>query len=406
MKNHFNPGIIYILLWCLYSLQGTLYATGGIISRSLLLLLLVWSLYSCLIVNFKISKPLPSFIKALNVFLIMTTLYGGILILGGQELYITEDEITKVPNFQYLKDIYMSILPIYTIYHYVLRGDINRQHIGVLLLLFISITWIEYFQTQANNLAAAMEVGSTQEEFTNNQGYAFLAILPLLLLWNKRPLLQYVLFLICISAIILCMKRGAIIIGAICAIYFIYSSLKTAKGSTKFAIVILSILAITTMTFIVREMLTTSDYFMYRIEQTLEGNSSNRDIIYSHLWDTYINETNPLVLLLGRGANATLKVGPNYAHNDWLELITNQGLLGVVVYIYYFVALLKDIRRVKRINRTYSNVLSMVLLILFSRTLFSMSYNSISIALALAIGLTLANSNAIKNQSMSYIRRR
>lgn len=406
MKNHFNPGIIYILLWCLYNLQGILYATGGIISRSLLLLLLVWSLYSCLIVNFKISKPLPSFIKALNVFLIMTTLYGGILILGGQELYITEDEITKVPNFQYLKDIYMSILPIYTIYHYVLREDINRQHIGVLLLLFISITWIEYFQTQANNLAAAMAIGSTQEEFTNNQGYAFLAILPLLLLWNKRPLLQYVLFLICISAIILCMKRGAIIIGAICAIYFIYSSLKTAKGSTKFAIVILSILAITTMTFIVREMLTTSDYFMYRIEQTLEGNSSNRDIIYSHLWDSFINEPNPLILLFGRGANATLTLAPNFAHNDWLELITNQGLLGIGVYILYFVALYKDIKRIRRINKTYSMALTMVLLILFFRALFSMSYNTVSIALALAIGLVLANSYTVNNNAALINRRR
>lgn len=406
MKNRFNPGIIYILLWCLYNLQGILYATGGIISRSLLLLLLGWSLYSCLIVNFKISKPLPSFIKALNIFLIMTTLYGGILILGGQELYITEDEITKVPNFQYLKDIYMSILPIYTIYHYVLRGDINRQHIGVLLLLFISITWIEYFQTQANNLAAAMAIGSTREEFTNNQGYAFLAILPLLLLWNKKPLLQYILFLICVGGIILCMKRGAIIIGTVCAIFFIYYSLKAAKGSTKFAIVILSILAITTITFIVREMLTTSDYFMYRIEQTLEGNSSNRDIIYSHLWDSFINEPNPLILLFGRGANATLTLAPNFAHNDWLELITNQGLLGIGVYILYFVALYKDIKRIRRINKTYSIVLTMVLLILFSRTLFSMSYNTVSIALALAIGLVLANSYTVNNNATLINRRR
>ena len=406
MKHYFNPGIIYILLWYLYSLQGTLYATGGIISRSLLLLLLVWSIYSCLLVNFKNSKPLPSFIKAINVFLVMVTIYGILLILSGQVLYITEGEITEVPNFQYLKDIYMSLLPIYAIYYYALCGYINRQHIGMLLLLLICITWAGYFKHQANSLAAAMEIGSTREEFTNNQGYAFLAILPLLLLWNKRPLLQYVLFLICISGIILCMKRGAIIIGAICVIYFIYSSLKAAKGSTKFAIVILSILAITTITFIVREMLTTSDYFMYRIEQTLEGNSSNRDIIYSHLWDSFINEPNPLILLFGRGANATLTLAPNFAHNDWLELITNQGLLGIGVYILYFVALYKDIKRIRRINKTYSIVLTMVLLILFSRTLFSMSYNTVSIALALAIGLVLANSYTVNNNATLINRRR
>lgn len=397
MKNYFNAGIAYILLWCLYSLQGTLYATGGIISRSLLLILLIWSIYSCFLVNFKIRKPLPSFIKAVNLFLIVATAYGVILMVSGQELFITEGELTKVSNFQYLKDIYISLLPLYTFYYYAEIGYINKKHIGSLLLLFIGITWLQYFESQANSLAAAMAIESTREEFTNNTGYSFLALLPLLLIWNKKPLLQYILFFGCIAGIILCMKRGAIIIGSLCTIYFIYSSLKTAKGSTKFAIIILSALAIVATTLIVQDMLATSDYFAYRIERTLEGDSSNRDTIYSNLWNSYINEHNPIVLLFGRGANATLKVGPNYAHNDWLEIITNQGLFGVVIYLCYFVALFKDVRQVNRSNKTFSMVLTMSLLILFSRTLFSMSYNTISIALSLAIGLALTRPNTSNN---------
>ncbi|MBO7312572.1 MAG: hypothetical protein J6U82_07175 [Alistipes sp.] len=406
MKNYFNPSIIYVLLWCLYSLQGTLYATGGIISRTLLLILLAWSIYSCFKVNFSNRKPLPSFIKAINAFLIVATIYGGILMLSGQDLYVELSNYVKISNFQYLKDIYISLLPIYTIYNYAQNGYITKQHIGPLLLLFIGITWVEYYQAQANSLAAAMAIGSTREEFTNNTGYLFLSILPLLLMWNKRYITKYILFIICIGGIILCMKRGAIIIGAVCAIYFIYSSLKAAKGSTKFAIVILSILAIIGTTLIVQKMLATSDYFVYRIESTLDGDSSNRDITYSNLWNIFINEPNSLKILFGRGANATIILMNNYAHNDWLELAINQGLLGVVIYVYYFIALLKDVRCIRRVNRTDYNVLLMSFFILFAQTLFSMSYNTVSIALALAIGLVLANSYTVNNNAALINRRR
>ena len=393
MKNKFNPGFTYILLWCLYNLQGTFYASGGIISQTLLLTLLIWSIYHFFIVNINQSQNVPTFIKAINIFLIMATIYGSILMLSGQELYITEGEYKKVPNFSYLKEVLTSLLPIYPIYNYTRKGYINQRNIGILLLLLVGVAWGQYFRFQTEAVANAMAEGYIREEFTNNTGYSFLALLPLLLIWNKKPLLQYVLFLICIGGIIICMKRGAIIIGAVCAIYFIYSSLKTAKGSTKFAIVILSALAIIATISIVRDLLVTSDYFVYRIEQTLEGNSSNRDIIYSHLWDTFINESNPLILLFGRGANATLTVAPNLAHNDWLELITNQGIIGIVIYLWFYIAMLKDIKKIKHSNTLYARVLFMSFIVLFLRTIFSMSYGDIDIVLMLAIGFVLGSSN-------------
>lgn len=390
MKNFFNAGIAYILLWCLYSLQGTLYASGSIISRTLLLILLLWSLYSCYLVNVKKkSSPLPSFIKAVNAFLIMATVYGGILIISGQELFIIDAESARVGKFQYLKDIYISLLPLYTFYHYVQKGNIGVHQVGILLFLCVGLAWVLYFRLHADLLAKAMEIGSTREEFTNNAGYSFLAILPLLLFWNKKPLLQYILLFVCIGGIILCMKRGAILIGAACFVYFMYSSIKSTKGATRFIIVLLSLLAIVGTGMMIQEMLTTSDYFVSRIEQTAVGDSSNRDILYTHLWEVFINEPNPLKILFGRGANATLIVGTNYAHNDWLELAINQGFLGIGIYIYYFIALFKDARRARKWDKICSNVLMMSLCILFPSTLFSMSYGSMDISQSLAIGLAL-----------------
>ena len=385
-----NACLIYTLLWCLYSLQGTLYNSGGIVSKLLLLILLLWSLYSCYLVNTQNRKQsLPYFIKAVNVFLIMATVYGGILMISGQTLYITEGEYKAVAKFQYLKDIYMSLLPLYAFYYYAQRGKLNINQIFFLLLLFIGIAWSRYFRSNADNLAMAMAMGSTREEFTSNAGYSFLAIMPLLLFWDRKPLLQYLLLLVCIGGIILCMKRGAILIGAVCFVYFMYSTIKSTKGATRFVVVLLSILAIIGTFWIIQEMLSTSDYFVSRIEKTVKGDSSNRDILYANLWEVFINEPNPLKIIFGRGANATLTVGMNYAHNDWLELAINQGFLGIGIYIYYFIALFRDARRVRKINKVCSNVLLISWFILFSKTLFSMSYASVGIVQMLAIGLVL-----------------
>ena len=401
MKSFFNAGIAYILLWCLYSLQGTFYVSGGVISRLLLLILLMWSMYSFYLVNFKGKQHLPAFIKAVNIFLIITTIYGGILMISGQELII-RDDYTKVSNFEYLKNIYMSLLPLYAIYYYVQEGHITERHVGFLALLFICVTWGKYSRVQIDKLAMAMEIGSTREEFTNNTGYSFLAILPLLLFWNKKPLLQYILFLVCIAGIILCMKRGAIIIGAVCFVYFIYSTFKTTRGSMRFTIVLLSILAIAGTIWIVQDMLATSDYFVQRVDKTLEGDSSNRDIVYTNLWNVFINESNPLKIIFGRGANSTLIVTTNFAHNDWLELAINQGIVGIVIYFYYFISLFKDARRVRKTNKVYSDILLMSLFILFSKTLFSMSYASIDIVQMMAIGLAL-NPCCIKQNCKSTL---
>ena len=72
---------IYIFLWCLYSLQGTLYARGGAISNFILVLLIVMSLYYLyrLVTNYKI----PTVLKVLLSLLVIWTAYGFAIIVDG-----------------------------------------------------------------------------------------------------------------------------------------------------------------------------------------------------------------------------------------------------------------------------------------------------------------------------------
>ncbi len=397
MKNFLNTGVTYVLLWGLYNLRGVLYSFGGGVSRILLLVILIWSLYLCYVVNFKQRQPLPAFLKAVNVFLIIATIYGIILILSGQELLVVASTIIEIPNYAYLRDIYTSLLPLYAVYYYVNKGDLDEERLSQLILLFVLITWARYFYNKEQLTLQAMARGSSREEFTNNTGYSFLSLIPLLFLGYKKPLLQYLLFLLTIIGIFLCMKRGAIAIGVLCFVYFIFATFKTTKSKYRFTIVLLSLVVIVSGIFVVQEMFSTSDYFKERVEQTVSGDSSGRDYLYGHFWNVFIDEPNPLKILFGRGANATLKVGTNYAHNDWLELMINQGFLGVCIYIYYFLSLFKDYKTSQKRNKRYANVLSVSLFIMLSQSLISMSYYSMEITQTLAIGFVLGANNLKKS---------
>lgn len=395
MKQYLNICTLYILLWCLYSLQGTLYASGSIISQGILAILLLWSIYDCFTVNTKYySRKLPSFIKAVNIFLIMATLYGIALILSGKELYITEGEIIKTSNLDYLKNVYISLLPLYSFYEFSKRKLLTEEHIRVLIFILLGVAIMDFIENQENQLMAALEIGSTKEEFTLNSGYGFVHLIPLCLFWYKKPIIQIVLIVTCAIFIVISMKRGAILIGAICILYFVFSALRNLKGKQKFGIIMLTIISSIAIIGVIQNMIETNEYFNYRIEQTLEGDSSNRDIIYAKYWNHIQNEQSPFLLLFGNGANATLTIGNNYAHNDWLEIAINNGLIGVVIYIAYFIGIIKDyIKSRKRLKYYYSNSLLMSILILLSTSLFSMSYGSIEISQTLAMGFVLAAIN-------------
>ena len=135
-------------------------------------------------------------------------------------------------------------------------------------------------------------------------------------------------------------------------------------------------------------MLSSNQFFQYRLRVTLEGNSSGRDLIYSTFFNYLIYDTSVSEFLFGAGANATLEVFVNYAHNDWLELAVNQGVLGVLLYAYYWYAAYKAWKVMDRTDGTRF-AFGLVLFIFFMRTIFSMSYGSMNIYVTCVVGYCL-----------------
>lgn len=371
---------IYVLLWLAYNMQSMVFGgTGSLIATVIVSALIGISAYYFFYALF--HYKMPAYMKGLVLLFAMFTVYGVVLVLSGQRI-VRMESFDTVANYNYLKQIYISLLPIFPFYVFTRQGVLNEKLLRIWTVVFVVATLISFSFSQQQQLAMAT---NGAEEFTNNLGYVFLSIIPLLVFWHHRSVVQYSLLVLLMILVLMCYKRGAIIIGALCVAIFLFQTTKSSSKSQRFWVIFLSVVVIVVGYYFVNYLLDTSDYFNRRLEDTLEGKSSDRGRLYDVYWNYFINETRLLRFLFGNGANATLTISDNYAHNDWLELAINQGLLGIFFYLVYWFKFYKSWKRSKE-YKVINLAIGLSLVIYFIKTFFSMSYASMTLYANICIG--------------------
>lgn len=376
----------FIIVWVLYYLQGVLYSTGGAISTGLLGVNLLVSIY-CAIKIWQMPNN-PPYIKGLNILVLMFSIYGFYLILMNPSTIHYGMSGMSMASYNYIKSIYLSILPIYAFYYFSLKGYLTAERLRWWAVVFSISCVVSYYLYMQQAMEKLLERGSSAEETTNNAGYLFLSLIPIWVVYRKKPLLQYAGLAFCVAFILMGMKRGAILIGGVVVLYLIWQIIKNARGKQRVIVILLTaVLAVAGVYFVI-DMMTSSDYFMQRLEATKEGNSSGRDSLYSFFWTYFTEKADAIQYLFGRGANGTLEIYYNYAHNDWLEIAVNQGLIGIFVYAIYWKQFYSTWHQSTNIEA--KTILTLVGVIYFAKTIFSMSYADMTYVCTSVLGYALA----------------
>ena len=376
----------FILVWVVYYFQGVLYSSGGAVSILLLGISLLVSIV-CAIKIWQMSHN-PPYIKGLNLLVLMFSIYGFALIIMNPSTVHYSLSGFSMASYNYIKSIYLSIMPIYAFYYFSLKGYLTADRLRWWAVVFCISCVVSYYYYMQQALIKLMARGSSAEETTNNAGYLFLSLIPIWVLFRKKPLLQYVGLAFCMAYIVMGMKRGAIAVGGVVVLYFVWNIIRNSKGTQRsFVILLTVVLAIAGVNFMM-DMMSSSDYFLQRIEATKEGNSSGRDNLYSFFWEYFTERADFAYYLLGRGANGTLEIYYNYAHNDWLEIAVNQGLLGIIVYAIYWKNFYSTWRQSTNIEA--KTILALVGIIYFAKTIFSMSYADMTYVCTSVLGYALA----------------
>jgi len=326
----------------------------------------------------------------------MFTVYGGWLILSGESIKKHGTSLELINSFEYLKAIYMSLLPIYPFYVFTRKGKLTENMIRIWALVFFVFATVLFLYWSYISKVEALLNGDMYEESTNNYGYMFLSLIALICFYRNKIWAQFVLLGYCMAFIVMSMKRGAILVGAICLLVFLFSSLKNASPKRRKTILFFFMLLLIIGAYIVNYYLGSSDYFNHRMDDTMSGNSSGRDSIYSTYLNYFLHEAPFVNFLIGHGAYGTIKIFGGLAHNDWLEISINQGLFGVFMYISYWLVFWKNWRSLEKKSMA-KMAIGIILLISFMKTFFSMSYDDMGIYDTMLLGFCFAHNRVNKH---------
>lgn len=346
--------------------------------------------------RFNMPRPL----KTLSVMLVIWTAYGLWPIMFGVE------QMAVTPQaFSSLKWQYLSLLPVFSFYVFVRNNWLTERMITRWFFAFLLVSIANYYKYQ--NQLLAVDTTGRLEGITNNSGYIVLSLFPLLPLFWRKPILQYSLLTIIMLYVLLAFKRGAILIGGVCSVWMVVNTLRDKRSVDSKTVrkqvlrLLLSIAFIMMVVYFIQNLLLSNDYFNYRFNSTLEGGSSNRDVIYKQLLHHLFYESNIVNFMFGNGAYGTLKIAGAFAHNDWLEIAIDNGVFFLVLYFVYWISLVKMLINGKKTSST-TLILGLFVVIYFFRTIFSMSYNDLTPYAACALGYAMAK---FENKDSVYVTR-
>lgn len=383
-----NSADIYILGWLLTYIATSISPSkfGGV----LLLLLGVWSACMFAYVLLTEKHPIPP-LRCLNLLMILLLLYGMVHLMRG-EILIVYATSTEIPPHNYIKTLLSSCIPIYAFYYFTQKGLLTLQRIRFWSIISCFVAILQYLCIKHN-----LFIDSLDSDFTNNAGYIVLSLFPLLAIWYDKTLIQFAIAILIVFFTIMSAKRGAMLIAFLCLAFLIFYSIAKNKKNNKFGILIIILIAIVILYQFVLKQFSQNEYLISRLDSTIEGDSSERDILYSFFLDYYFNVYDILHKLIGGGAEHTIEIYDNYAHNDWIEILINNGLLGFVIYLRYWIVLLKTWLH-QRQTPLFYEALGLFIIVYFCRTFFSMSYSDISIYSSIMLGYALCQlGNSSKN---------
>ena len=179
MKGLLTQSNVYFLFWCLYLLQGTLYKSGSSLSVMLIAIILLMSSYHFYKVMSRRNRP--KYFIGLIALVIMFSIYGLLLfITDGQR---TIGIVLRPLTINYLKNLLISLLPIFSCFYFSKKGLINRKTLLYWVPIFLIVAIFQYYRKQREEYEALL---IDRDGITNNAGYIMLSLIPCMYVFKKR----------------------------------------------------------------------------------------------------------------------------------------------------------------------------------------------------------------------------
>jgi putative effector of murein hydrolase LrgA (UPF0299 family) len=231
---------------------------------------------------------------------------------------------------------------------------INFTIIGILILLTAII----------NDIINVRDV--------SNYGYFILSFLPMLFIYPKNTIKQYLIMACIVLGVVLSLKRGAIIACAfsgLLAIMYSKTSKQLAKSKSIFSFLIIS------LAFVVSVEIAGEGLIERFSDIQGEKAGSGRLLIWGMLLEKW-NNSDLVTKLFGFGAEAaknylSIVYAQIYSHTDWLEILYNYGLIGLAVFIMLLYVFISKWIYLHKIKHYYTACIGISFVIFFLKAIYS-----------------------------------
>lgn len=325
---------------------------------------------------------------ALNYIIVAIILIAGISYFRNKNKWPHDKLTKKFVNFTlvvYVLTIFGSLLyalPTRNVYGYILVPlvmylymaiFVQRQEEEKLVIITMYVITLVlaffYFTNYFTNVLYLYDIAQV-----TNTSYTILYFLPFLLCARKN-IFRIASIILVLLAVMFSLKRGGFIAFILSvAVYLYIHQIKMKKKKIKlWGWIMVLFVAAGVYLLVVRinsEVL--GDLLFTRISGVQEEGGSGRSGIYREVF-RLIGDSSVLGIFLGHGWCGTVRDTTFHltAHNDFLEVFYDFGIIGFVLYIAFIVQLVKLYRRLIRNNSEYAPAMGASLVMFFVNSMVS-----------------------------------
>lgn len=346
----------------LYVTQGWIFESGSQFSR---LFIFVWLAVDIFYFfqyflhpqKSSIAKPLALFVFAMFLSWLLS------------DKTVSSSFGDTASTFGYLKNILVVILTYFPFRKWLRSGYFSDNLILLQFILLSASSIIAYFTKLGNFDLDAVRM-------INNTGYYFSALLPLLgVKLSKKYNMAFLVVLMYFT--ISSAKRGAILCFLVGFFLYFYFISKTNSNKSRYLNVLIMLIMLIGVSALAYNTYIENAYLQSRIENTItENDSSGRDVLYSRLLDV-VSNADIFHFLFGYGMIKSISFIGLQAHQDWLELFVDNGLIGVILYLSVFISMLRFYFKNKQyLDGGYRYMFVAMISIWFLKSCFSFGYTT------------------------------
>ncbi len=267
-------------------------------------------------------------------------------------------------NAQYLT--FLAPLFVYLFATTAQMSEVSKgAYMKLLLMLFVSLM-VYYFLSFEKNYVLDFEN-------QDNAAYTLLYFLPLVLCIKKNSI-KILGVLAILVAMMFSLKRGGLLSYALAtATYYIVYGFSVSDKKNRKRIIIGAMFSLIVIFYLFNYIDTFSgNAITERFQNIEEDQGSGRVEIWNWIFDTYEYNVFSFDTLLGHGWNAVLvNSGLRSAHNDFLEILYDFGIIALSLYVIFWIKLVRYAIRLFKKNSEYAAPLAALIVLILSNSMVS-----------------------------------